>query len=214
MRKSTVSIMVTRRCSEIEFISLALIIAASSVFFCGCFSGDKSMSPNWSKNHEELLRIADVPSMDAGSAIEREALARFSEFYQEYSIESITSGVRTVYATDAWFGDPFKIVKGIDEVEHYFLAMAKPVKECSFAVHSAQRSDKDYYFRWSMVLVSKAAEKERIETIGMSHVRYNSEGKIIFQQDYWDTGAMFERMPVVGFWTRFAKRRIESGLRK
>jgi len=48
----------------------------------------------------------------------------------------------------------------------------------------------------------------------MSHVRFNKEGLIVFQQDYWDTSAMFDRLPVVGYWTRLVKTRIAKGLEK
>jgi len=90
--------------------------------------------------------------------------------------------------------------------------MAEPVEQCTFTVDSMQRSGNDYFARWTMRLESSAAKGEIIETIGISHVRYNAEGKIIFQQDYWDTSSMFDRLPVVGFWTRLVKAKIEKGL--
>jgi hypothetical protein len=194
-------------------VVFSLIFGYAAVL-CGCRTGTKNMSPDWSKHKEALERTENVPGMEPDGEIEKEALKRFDRFYREYSVASITSGVRTVYAQDAWFGDPFQIVQGIDEIEHYFVVMAEPVVECSFAVDSTRRCGSDYFIRWTMRLVSKAAPKERIETIGISHVRFNREGMVIFQQDYWDTGAMFERLPVVGFWTRFAKKQIEKGLKK
>ena len=198
----------------ISFAVLLSLVLAYGAAFCGCRTGSKNMSPDWSKNRQALQRSDAVPAMEPESETEQEALKRFAEFYQEYSTDSITSGVRAVYAADAWFGDPFHVVEGIDDIEHYFLVMAEPVEECIFKVDSSQRSGKDYYIRWTMELVSRAAPGERIETIGISHVRFNREGLVVFQQDYWDTGAMFERLPVVGFWTRFAKKQIEKGMKK
>lgn len=150
--------------------------------------------------------------MEPGSETEQEALRQFDEFYADYSVEAIRAGVRDIYADDAWFGDPFHIVEGIDAIEHYFVVMAEPVEQCSFTVNSMQRSGSDYFARWTMRLESSAAKGEIIETIGISHVRYNAEGKIIFQQDYWDTSAMLDRLPVVGFWTRLVKGKIDKGL--
>ena len=63
-----------------------------------------------------------------------------------------------------------------------------------------------------MKLVSKAAGKEPIEAIGMSHMRFNQEGRIVFQQDYWDTSVLLDRLPVVGFWTRLVKGKIMKGM--
>jgi len=182
------------------------------VLMTSCTSKSKNRSPDWSRNATVLEATETVPAMDPGSELEKDALRRFEEFYADYSVEAIRAGVRDVYAEDAWFGDPFHIVEGVDAIEHYFVVMAEPVEQCTFTVDSMQRSGNDYFARWTMRLESSAAKGEIIETIGLSHVRYNAEGKVIFQQDYWDTSAMLDRLPVVGFWTRLVKGKIEKGL--
>lgn len=197
-------------------IRKALIASAGIgvLFMTGCTSKSKNMSPDWSKNTAIVEQTGKMPLMLPGTATEREALERFNAFYAEYSAEAIKAGVRGLYADDAWFGDPFHIVEGIDDIEHYFLVMAEPVEECTFTVDSMQRSGNDYFARWTMVLKSKVVKGPPIETIGISHVRFNPDGKIIFQQDYWDTSAMLDRIPVVGYWTRLVKTRLEKGLEK
>lgn len=192
--------------------TLGAVLLSGIVLMTGCTSKSKNLSPDWSRNTAALEDVRTETSMEPGSDIEQEALRRFDEFYADYSVEAIRAGVREVYADDAWFGDPFHIVEGIDAIEHYFVVMAGPVEQCTFTVDSMQRSGSDYFARWTMRLESSAAKGEIIETIGMSHVRYNAEGKIIFQQDYWDTSAMLDRLPVVGFWTRLVKGKIEKGL--
>ena len=180
----------------------------------GCTTKSKDLSPDWTRNTEAVERTAAVDSMLPGSETEKKALDGFRAFYEEYSTETIQEGVRRLYADDAWFGDPFHIVEGIDEIEYYFLVMAEPVESCTFTVDSVDRSGKEYFARWTMELESKAAKGEVIRTIGISHVRFNTEGKIVFQQDYWDSSAMLDRLPIVGFWTRLVKGRIEKGLEK
>ena len=178
----------------------------------GCSSKSKDRSPDWTKNTAVVEKTANVADMDP--ATEKAALQRFTDFYIEYSYEAIKEGVRALYAEDAWFGDPFHIVEGIDDLEHYFLVMAEPVESCTFTIDSIQKSGIDYYARWTMELESKAAKGELIRTIGISHVRFNPDGKVVFQQDYWDSSAMLDRLPVVGYWTRLVKDRIEKGLEK
>ena len=194
--------------------ALGAVLLSGMVIMTGCTYKSKNRSPDWSKNTAIVEATQTAASMEPGSATEKEARRRFDAFYADYSVEAIRSGVRDVYAEDAWFGDPFHIVEGIDEIEHYFLVMAEPVEHCTFTVDSMQRSGNDYFARWTMRLESSAAKGEIIETIGLSHVRYNAAGKIIFQQDYWDTSAMLDRLPVVGFWTRLVKGNIEKGLEK
>ena len=180
----------------------------------GCTIKSKDRSPDWSKHTAALERTAEVDSMEPGSEIERQALDRFTAFYRDYSTEAIRAGVRDVYADNAWFGDPFHIVEGIDAIEHYFIVMAEPVETCTFTVDSIKRSGIDYFARWTMLLESKVAKGEQIKTIGLSHIRYNRDGKIVFQQDYWDSSAMLDRLPVVGYWTRLVKERIQKGIEK
>lgn len=190
---------------------IALIALISTT---GCSSKSKDRSPDWSLNEAALKKTDGLPAMAEGSEIETQALQRFTDFYADYSAEAIRNGIRTVYADDAWFGDPFHIVEGIDDLEHYFVVMAEPVEKCTFTIDSIQRSGVDYFARWTMILESSAAKGEVIKTIGLSHVRFNADGKVVFQQDYWDTSAMLDRLPVVGYWTRLVKDRISKGLEK
>lgn len=178
----------------------------------GCTSKNKGI--DLGQHTIALDRTTAMDLLEPGSEAERDALKRFDDFYAVYSSEAIKANVRNVYADNAWFGDPFHQVQGIDAIEHYFLVMAEPVETCTFSVDSMQRSGIDYYARWTMVLKSKAVKGEPIEAIGFSHVRFDVEGKIVFQQDYWDTSVMFDRLPVVGYWTRLVKNRIEKGIEK
>jgi hypothetical protein len=177
----------------------------------GCKPKLKGIDLNEYRSAVEQTALDDL--LEPDSVLEKEALKRFDTFYAVYSVDAIKTGIRQLYAADAWFGDPFHQVQGIDAIENYFLAMAEPVETCTFSIDSMQRSGTDYYARWTMVLKSKAIKGEPIEALGFSHVRFNKEGLIIFQQDYWDTSALFDRVPVVGYWTRLAKGRIEKGLK-
>lgn len=177
-----------------------------------CSTKSKHIGPDLAAYRTALEQSELVDSMEPGSKTEREALERFDDFYAVYSAQAIRSKIRSVYAEDAWFGDPYHTVEGIDTIETYFLAMAEPVESCTFTVDSMRRTGNDYYAHWTMTLVSKAAGDEPITAIGLSHVRFNAEGLIVFQQDYWDTSVLLDRLPVVGFWTRLVKGKIMKGL--
>ena len=160
-------------------------------------------------DYEKLLQeTANVKPPVAGSSEEKRALKRFKEFYKVYSTEVIEEGMEDLYAEDIWFGDPFHSVQGIDKTKKYFLAMAEPVEKCTFTINPVHRDGINYYFHWIINLEIKASKNNSIKALGISFVRFNEAGKIVFQQDYWDTSVMFDRIPVVGFWTRYAKKRI------
>ncbi len=180
----------------------------------GCKSKYENTAPDINACKAALKRVETVKSFQPESETEETVLKRFEAFYADYSAEAIKAGIRDVYADEAWFADPFHVVEGIDDIEHYFVVMAEPVESCTFTIDSVNRSGKDYFFRWTMVLHSKAAKGGPIEALGVSHVRFNEAGKIIYQHDYWDTSVMMDRLPVVGYWTRLVKNRIAKGLEK
>jgi hypothetical protein len=152
---------------------------------------------------------AQAALMKAGDAGEAEALARFARFYEVYDIPTIRAGVREVYAPNAFFGDPFHAVMGQDAIEDYFVRMAEPVESCTFEIDGSDAAGPEYYIRWTMRLKPRAVRGPALVVPGISHVRFDPEGLVVFQQDYWDSGALFDRLPVVGFFTRAVRRRLE-----
>jgi len=186
------------------------IILCGVLLLAGCRAPHPDTEGFMSMYDDALARTEDAgkEGLEAGSEIEEQAIDRFIDFYREYSTEIIRKGVRGVYAETAFFGDPFKSVEGIDAIEEYFLKMADPVESCTFEVTATDRCGGEYYFRWIMRLKSKAAGRE-IKALGVSHVRFDREGMVIFQQDYWDSSTLFDSLPVVGRMTRWVKHRLE-----
>jgi len=202
-----------------EALSMAIHIAALRIItfsglICllavGCGKKKEAYKMDFASYHEALKRTENPESpFPAGSEHENRAIDGFIDFYKVYSIEAIRAGVRDLYADEAYFGDPFKAVTGIDEIETYFLKMAEPVKSCTFEVQNWERADNEFYFHWTMELVAKRAPARPVTALGISHVRFDASGKVIFQQDYWDSSALFDQLPVVGWFTRAVKRRLE-----
>ena len=143
--------------------------------------------------------------LEPGSDREREALDRFTAFYQIFSEEVVRRDLRAVYAPDAYFRDPFKEVMGINEIEEYFLKSAETVHECTFEIVDIAVHEGEYYFRWTMNLVTKRYRNKPIQAPGMSHVRYDENGMVVFHQDYWDAGVVYEKIFVLGSVIRWIK---------
>lgn len=46
-------------------------------------------------------------------------------------------------------------------------------------------------------------------SVGMSHIRFDADGKVILHQDFWDsTGGLFEHVPGLGWMLRSVKSRL------
>lgn len=191
--------------------TLVKILMLSFITLIGC---TRSTPPEIDLTliEQALQRTSNTPAPEPHSDIEATAFKRFAHFYTEYSADRITSNVQNLYAEDAFFADPYHLVQGIDAIEDYFIAMAAPAQSCTFDIGTIQRAENDFYCRWTMHLISNAAPDQPIIAQGLTHMRFNTAGKIIFHQDYWDTSLLLDRLPVVGFWTKLVKNRILKGM--
>ena len=161
--------------------------------------------------YETILAETDpakVAGPQPGSELEKEAIARFVDFYRVFSSEAIRKGLRGLYADGAYFRDGFKEVVGIEAMEAYFLNSAEGIQTCTFDIQETAVHGGNYYFRWVMHLTMKRYPDDSIRTVGMSHVRFDAKGKVIFHQDYWDTGVVYEKIPVMGAVIRWIKKKF------
>jgi nuclear transport factor 2 (NTF2) superfamily protein len=151
---------------------------------------------------------AKIGMLEPGSDKEKEAIARFTAFYAVFSADIIKKGVKGLYAEDAFFRDVYKTVRGRDSIEAYFLKSAETVHECTFDIQDIAAHEGNYYFRWIMHLTTKRWKDEPIRAVGMSHVRFDDEGMVIFHQDYWDSSVIYEKVPIMGSVIRWIKKQF------
>lgn len=154
----------------------------------------------------------DLPEpFPAASAEEAEAIARFRRFFSDFSPNKVDQLLDATYAEDVWFNDTLKTVEGRAALQHYLRDSASAVEACRVEIHEVIRSAQaDYWFRWSMMIRFKRF-KRGVDThsIGMSHLRFDREGKVCLHQDYWDsTQGLFEHVPVLSTLIGWIKRRL------
>ncbi len=166
-------------------------------------------SPVYRQSYENT-RPDKIGYLKPGSAEERQAVARFSRFFSVLTPESVRRDLRSVYAADVYFNDTLKEIEGVDRLEPYLIRTAEAVESCAVDILDMSSSRGDFYFRWAMRIQFKKFRKGEVQTsIGITHIRFNQEGKVIFHQDYWDAAAnLFEKIPVLGGIIRAIKNRL------
>ncbi len=191
-------------------MNAAIVAGLAAALVCGCATGEKQEAYDMKEYYQALERTApgNMELVEPGSAVEAEAIERFKEFYAVFSEERIRASVRDVYADDAYFRDGFRQVRGSGNIEAYFVDTTEAIHECIFDIQDVACHDGNCYFRWIMKLTLKRDLERPLEAAGMSHVRFDSAGKVIFHQDYWETAALYERLPVIGSLIRWVKKRI------
>lgn len=159
----------------------------------------------------ERLRQRGDGHMEAGSASEREALARFTDFFSHLSVEAVKNKVRDTYAEDVYFNDTLKTVRGLDNLVDYLHDSAEAAEDVRVEIMDATRTQAgDYLVRWKMMIRFKKFAKGRDTwSIGMSHLRFDGDGRVAYQQDYWDSASgLFEHVPLLGHGIRAIKGRL------
>lgn len=147
-----------------------------------------------------------------GTSAEREAIERFSSFLQNIGSEQyIRENTRKTYSEDAFLNDTLVTHRGAEEIEAYFVQTSQAMTHFEVSIDDVARSGPDHYIRWTMVFAAPALSKgEKIHSTGISQVRFTADGKVVFHQDFWDSGEnFFGRIPVAGGIIGIIRKRLQ-----
>lgn len=147
---------------------------------------------------------------EEGSADEARMLKAVEDLFTNYTAEYIERNVTEVYAEEVYFRDAFKCLHSAQAIRDYFLHGLEPLNDCEFIFNKVLRSDGDFYIDWTMRLdFKKTPDGTWEESIGMTRIRFNSEGKVIFHQDYWDpTDIVYRRIPIARSLIAYVKKKL------
>ena len=185
---------------------LAILLAGLS----GC-AGSEVTEGRVMRDYYDVLKATDPANMKLvghGTDLEKSAIERFKHFYTVFSAERIKEALGGLYAEDAYFEDGLRQVRGRQNIEEYFLSTTTAFDSCTFDLVDVAWSEKNYYFRWVMHLKLKRYGDSPLEVPGLSHVRFDEKGQVVFHRDYWETAELYQRFPVLGTMIRWVKKRI------
>lgn len=190
-----------------------LMVAFGAVFlFLGCSAGP-NQSETVVNTYKSALGKVPPSGLKPGGASEEAALARFKEFLQGIgNQEFVRKNTLNVYAANAYLDDTLAVHHGAAEIEAYFLKTSKTVTSYRVTIDDTARARDDFYIRWTMVFAAPALSGgEPVHSTGISHIRFNRDGKVAFHQDFWDSGRNFySHLPGVGGAIGFVRKRLQS----
>lgn len=164
---------------------------------------------------ETLDRLQQIrarhPAPPAGSAAEAEALARFARFFSSFAPDRVDKLVPETYADDVYFNDTLKAIEGRAALSHYLRESAGAVEACRVEIQETTRTANDEHLvRWSMMIrFRKLRRGVDTWTVGMSHLRFDAGGRVVYQQDYWNAAeGIYQHVPVLGTMIRAIQRRL------
>jgi hypothetical protein len=163
--------------------------------------------------YKERVKLAAAGGLEPNSPAEKAAITRVTSFLQGIGNTAyVTENASKVYASDAYFDDTLTVHRSAGEIESYFIKTSQTMTSYQVTIDDVAKSNGNYYIRWTMVFAAPALSGgQPVESIGISQVCFNAEGKVTFHQDFWDTGKNFyAHLPVVGGAVGFVKKRLEA----
>jgi len=153
--------------------------------------------------------LARHPGHEAG--IEA-GLAEFEAVYGDLTHPRIGARIAGLYAEDLYFNDSLRTFGEREALVDYMERTSRHLAESKVRIESVSRAGPDVYVRWSMRFRATAMGRTiESESIGMSHLRFDEQGRIVVHQDFWDAAAgLYRYLPVVGYGLDLVGRRIAT----
>jgi hypothetical protein len=129
------------------------------------------------------------------------------EMFELIDPEEVYLHAKEVYAEDAYFNDTLKELRGATAIANYLRKFLGKLSHWVLTIDDTVRSGDEYYLRWTMTYTLKLWGGRLITTTGITHLRFNEQGRVSYHRDYWDPiSGLFEQLPIAGNVIRFLKR--------
>lgn len=129
------------------------------------------------------------------------------ELYQNLTPERLDE-LKSFYAPDAYFKDPFNEVRGLGAIEHIFRHMFKQVGEPRFIITERIVADSGVVLMWEFRFRMQQWRPSTMQTVrGVTHLRFDAQGRVTFHRDYWDAAEeLYAKLPLLGSLMRALQR--------
>jgi hypothetical protein len=139
--------------------------------------------------------------------MEQARLEALLQFYQTLTPESVAR-FGEFYSANAYFKDPFNEVHRLADIQPIFTRMFRQLAEPRFVVKEHAGDRHSMFLVWDMHFCLRNWKPEETRRIhGVSHLRFDADGKVCYHRDYWDTGEeLYAKLPVLGLGVRLLRR--------
>ncbi|MFN3714489.1 MAG: nuclear transport factor 2 family protein [Alcanivoracaceae bacterium] len=159
--------------------------------------------------YPEDYRLA-LAQTERAAATDDAAIERFTDLYQNLKAPALEERIAGVYADDFYFSDTLHVFRNLPSLTTYMEATADRVESIEVDITRILRDGDDVWLIWDMRTHTRVLGRNmRADTIGMTHLRFNSEGRVVLHQDYWDSAeGLFIHIPLIGGLVRWTRNRL------
>jgi len=179
-------------------IALAVLVGV----LVGCSSAPPPDYPD--AYHRALLTTTPAP-------VPADAADRFAALYERVDQPGYEERTRAFYAPQLYFNDTLTTLHSADQLVAHLGGMHDGGTRIDVEIEEALTNGRDLYLRWSMNAAFSVLGRPRTSsTIGFSHLRFDADGRVILQQDFWDpVQGLYRHVPVLGGLIDSVRRRFD-----
>jgi steroid Delta-isomerase len=124
--------------------------------------------------------------------------------------EASVDGLPRYYAERAYFKDPFNEVQGIPAIQAIFRHMFRQVSDPRFIVTERLVADNGVMLAWDFRFRFRGWKSSETQLVrGVSHLRFDEAGKVVYHRDYWDAAEeLYAKLPALGLVMRGLQRAL------
>ena len=182
-----------------------LIILACSTTACAGRSGSENRS------YPAAYRAALVET-EASAPVRNEDLELFIKFLEGIGTPGSARAASELYSENIHFSDALILTEDKQVIVKHFSDLEAAGNQVKVTMHQKLISGNDVFLVWSMEARFTPIRTERIsDSLGVTHLRFDENGRVILHQDFWDsTEGFFRHIPVLGSVVNSVKRRVAN----
>ncbi|WP_019895329.1 nuclear transport factor 2 family protein [Hydrogenovibrio halophilus] len=136
-----------------------------------------------------------------------QALLMYVHAFENLTPTSLFEQLLPLFATNAYFEDPFNQVVGRQAIGDIFEHMFEHTITPRFVVMNYAINGRVGFLRWEMSFYDQKLKLHRI--VGTSKVGFDRQGQVLSHTDYWDTGRyLYQKVPLLGRVIRWINRKL------
>ena len=136
-------------------------------------------------------------------------LERIQTCFGVFSVDNLEQTVDGTYAETFYFRDAFHVFTDRAALKDYMILSARTSPGVTFSYGTPFWNGVDAYLPWTMQLPPRKDGEAGQHSMGLTHLRYNDQGQVIFHHDYWDSAdVLVPRVPVANGLIELVRRRF------
>lgn len=179
-------------------LAATLLILAVTLTGCASTGSGQGYTPAYQRGLKEFAGTATVPQA---------AIDRFTALYSPLRADYIKAHIDQVYAKKLYFNDTLSTLHDRADLKKHLLETSQRLDYMNLDVKQEWRDGNDVFVRWLMkARFTILGSQRQSDTIGITQLRFNKQGQVVFHQDFWDSSqGLDQHLPVVGAFARWLR---------